>query len=79
MNRVIWLAPDVPKCTAQVCQAGPCARRDVSSDGRPQVDMSVGVWGNAPACMKPHYLRRILPSQAVKPKAGPVVRDWIGS
>lgn len=79
MNRVIWLAPGVAKCTAQVCHAGPCARRDISSDGRPQLDMSVGVWGNAPACMKPHYLKRILPSQAVKPIPDRPAKGWIGS
>ena len=79
MNRVIWLAPGESKCTAQNCQAGPCARRDVSADGRPQGDLSAAVWHNGPACCAPKYVKRILPSEAVKPVAGPAVKDWIGS
>lgn len=78
MSRVIWLPSNEDKCIASACRGGPCARRDVSSNGRDLNDFSVGVWGHPPACEAPKWVKRILPSQAVKPAEAQVVRDWIG-
>jgi hypothetical protein len=50
----------------------------VSSSGRDLNDFSVGVWGNAPQCQAPGWLKRILPSQAVKPADKPVIKEWVG-
>lgn len=78
MNRIIWLPATEAKCIASACRGGPCARRDVSSSGRDLNDFSVGVWGNAPQCQAPGWLKRILPSQAVKPADKPVIKEWVG-
>lgn len=49
----------------------------MSSSGRDLNDFSVGVWGNAPQCQAPGWLKRILPSAAVKPAAVPAAKEYV--
>ena len=78
MNRNPWMAPGEPKCEAKACRAGPCARRDISADGRPLADFSIATTFYGPACMAPGWVKRILPSEAVKPADKPQIKEWIG-
>jgi hypothetical protein len=78
MNRVIWLPATEAKCIASACRAGACARREVSADNRPLADFSTQHSFYGPTCTAPVWIKRILPSQAVKPADAPKIKDWIG-
>ena len=78
MRPIIWLPATEPKCIAAACRAGPCARREVSADNRPLIDFSTQHTFYGPACTAPVWIKRILPSAAVKPADKPQIKEWIG-
>ena len=79
MKTPLYLDPSVAACRPSACfKMDRCARRDISSDGRPLADFSIPSGYGLPDCCAPMWRMWIKPGDAVRPDAAPVVRDWIG-
>lgn len=80
MKPPLWMAPSEPRCSGRAGTKGvPCARKDISDNVRhPLADFSVPAGSAIPQCDAPLWRKFISHADAVRPVAGPVIRDWIG-